>query len=423
MGWFPLGTFNSMVIQPDNKIVCVGFEFVGNTTDFALGRFTSEGLRDSTFGTNGFLTTSMGPADDNAWGIALQSDMKIVVVGTSYNNYTNKDDFAVIRYQSNGSIDSSFGINGKVILSFGPYCYDEFQSVLIQPDGKLVLNGASCAGSDSSGSAIVRLNIDGSMDTTFGNGGIVVSTHMIFPWAAAIQNDGKIVQGGGNTGFTLMRYNPDGTLDRTFGNNGLVLTIFDSLYNSGIFSLSIQTNGKIVAGGCAAVRYLNYDNYFAFALACYNPDGSLDTTFGNKGKVMTTFSNESENTDCALSGLIQPDHKILLAGLHWMEIYYPHYIALARYLSDLNVGINTAPSIPCSISLYPNPASNKITIETSFVEQNNSLTIVNIEGQQLITRQITESKTQIDISNLPSGIYFVKLANDKVVEVGKFVKE
>ena len=356
------------------------------------------------------------------WSLAFQSDMKIVVVGTAYNNSTQADELAVTRYQSNGIIDSTFGTNGKVISSFGSYCYVEFRSILIQPDGKIVLSGAMCQSYDSSGAALVRLNIDGTFDTTFGNGGLVASTNNFFPMGMALQSDGKIVLGSGASGFELGRYNSNGTVDSTFGNNGIELTSFDSLNNGGITSLSIQTNGKLVAGGCIAVGYLNYNYYYAFALACYNPDGSLDTTFGNKGKVLTTFSNESENTDCSLSGVIQPDHKILLAGYHYMGIIYPVYVALARYLSDLNVGIIT-PSAPSgSISIYPNPATDRITIEISGLTQGSNLSIVNIEGQQLIIRQITESNAS-SISSLPSGVYFVRLTNYKTVNVGKFVKQ
>jgi uncharacterized delta-60 repeat protein len=426
IGFFVLGALNAMAIQSDDKIVCTGYTFMGNTTDFAIGRFTSEGLPDSSFGTVGFITTSMGPANDNAWCVAIQPDMKIIVAGTSYNSITQKDDFAAVRYHSNGDVDSTFGSNGKVVLSIGDYCYDICTSISVQPDGKIVLIGGSCPVPDTlpsgnSGSSLVRLNADGTPDPSFGNGGIVVTTNEIGPWAAALQDDGKIILGGAyhhpviwTTDFALTRFNPNGTPDGTFGNNGVTMTVFDSLNTAGINSLSIQTNGKIIAGGAAAIHYVNGDNQYAFALTCYNHDGLLDTTFGNNGKVLTTFSPESENSDGALSGLIQRDNKILLAGYHYMGILYPTYVALARYISDLNVGIITTNSPVKSFLIYPNPIHEYVSCKFELSRPD----IISINLYDLHGNKIKQF-----FSNVPRSIgqYVEPLRFDEVIPSGLYI--
>ena len=430
IGYFELGAFNAMVIQPDDKIVCVGYTFVGNTTDFAVGRFTSEGLADPTFGTNGFVTTSMGPANDNDWCVAIQPDMKIIVAGTCYNSVTQKDDFAAIRYLPNGNIDSTFGSNGKVILSVGNYCYDFCSSVLIQPDGKIVLSGSSCPVPDTlltgnnGGSSLVRLNADGTLDPSFGNGGIVVTTNGIGSCASANQVDGKIILGGAYShpviwtkDFALTRYNSDGTIDSTFGNNGITLTVFDSLNTAIIFSLSIQTNGKIIAGGDAAIHYVNGDNQYAFALTCYDQDGLLDTTFGNKGKVLTTFSSEPENSDGAYSGLIQRNNRILLAGYHYMGILYPTHIALASYTTDLSVGIITPYSKETSFLIYPNPIHEYVTCKFELSKPDAiSISLYDLHGKKIkqflsnVHRSIGQYEEPLRFDgSIQSGLYILTI--------------
>jgi hypothetical protein len=154
-----------------------------------------------------------------------------------------------------------------------------------------------------------------------------------------------------------------------------------------------------------------------FRIVRYNQDGSSDSTFGTDG-IVTTAIDSSNSYLCAVA--IQHDGKILVGG----EIYINDTIgrlALARYISGLNIGEIDNPNN--SILIYPNPSTGRLTVETSLTPANSQLTIMNLCGQQLITRQITSPKTQIDISSLPSGVYFVRITDDKTVEVGKSIKE
>lgn len=411
---------NALAIQPDDKVVCVGWTFSGSTADFGIGRFTSEGHPDSTFGVGGFVTSSIGPANDNAWCLAFQPDMKIILAGTSYNISTQKDDFAIARYLSNGNVDSTFGLNGKVILSVGDYCYDACRSVFVQLDGKIVLCGSSCPDSSTSvGSSLVRLNPDGSLDSGFGLGGIVATNNGIHTWAAIIQNDSKIVQGGsyhqgGGYLFGMTRYNAEGTLDTTFGDNGISHTGFNSLNYAIITSLSVLDNEKILAGGFAAIDNINGFNRYAFALTCYDNDGQSDTTFGINGKVLTSFDQSS--SDYALSGLIQPDNKILLAGDNYFYIYGTN-LALIRYLSDLNVGMITCDTPKNSFLIYPNPIHENVYCKYELATADRiSIALYNLKGE-IIQQFVNDEPRPMGQYNEPlrfnrsiySGIYILSI--------------
>src|SRR5688572_14579550 len=183
------------------------------------------GTLDATFGaTTGKLTTPLGAGDDKATSVALQPDGKIVVGGYSHNG-GNKD-FAVARYAADGTLDASFDGDGKVTTAIGS-ADEEILGLALQSDGKIVAVGYRTAGSDNDW-ALVRYNTDGSLDTTFdGDGGVVTSVlDLNLVCAVAIQSDGRIVVGGyaatgGHNVFSVARYNTDGSLDTSFDGDGI----------------------------------------------------------------------------------------------------------------------------------------------------------------------------------------------------------
>jgi len=239
-----------------------------NVTDVSIGCHNSGSL-DTSFSTDGKVTTAFGTSNDVATSVAIQSDGKIVAAGYSYNgaNY----DFALVRYNMDGSLDSTFGTGGKVTTAFGTGD-DGAKSVAIQSDGKIVAAGYSDNGANYD-FALVRYNTDGSLDSTFGTGGKVttaVGTGTDNAKSVAIQSDGKIVAAGysyngANFDFALVRYNTDGSLDSTFGTGGKVTTAFGTS-NDEAYSVAIQSDGKIVAAG-SSNNGANYD----FALVRYWP--------------------------------------------------------------------------------------------------------------------------------------------------------
>ncbi len=269
------GGFDSaqaVAVQSDGKIVAAGSSGGG---DFALARYNADGTLDSTFGSGGKLTTDFG-GFDAASALAIQHDGRIVVTGR-----TGSGDFALARYNGDGSLDSTFGSGGKVTTDVGGF--DAALGVALQSDGKIVAVGGGGSGSDF---VVARYSANGSLDSSFGSGGLVTTNLGGFEAATAValQTDGKIVATGstfssGFQQFVLTRYNTDGSIDSSFGTDGKVLTDFG--LGSGFGgALVIQPDGKIVAAGRAGSD---------FVVARYNTDGSPDASFGSGGRATTDF--------------------------------------------------------------------------------------------------------------------------------------
>ena len=319
------------------------------TAAFVLTCFTispqlaqaAAGDLDQTFGIGGILMTDLNHSTDIANAVAIQADGKLVVIGQTYknNDYTGED-FVVTRYNTDGTLDATFGRGGKVRTDF-PGLAAVPSAVVIQADGKIVVAGGAFPLFTFAGNfEVVRYNPNGSLDRSFGNGGIVTTTFPEGSYAfdVALQPDGKIIAAGtvfvdfipgepSNTDFALARYNPDGTPDATFGNGGQVTTDFFGNEDDA-FSVLIQPDGKIVAVGSAN----NPASYYDFAAVRYLSNGTTDTTFGFAGKVSTDFGDQ--NFDRARSAALQPDGRIVAAGFAISQNGVVQNFAVARYTSN-----------------------------------------------------------------------------------------
>lgn len=319
----------SIAIQSDGKIVVAGYDFSSSKYNFALVRYNTDGSLDMTFDGDGIVVTAIGASTDVAFAVAIQADGKIVVAGESYNgaNY----DFAVARYNADGTLDTTgFGTGtGKVTTPIGAGNDIAF-SVAVQTDGKIVVAGYSRNGTDED-FALVRYNADGSLDTGFnGTGKVVTPTgagndHI---YNIKIDSTGRIVAGGKigvNADFALARYNSNGSLDTAFDGDGILTTAFgagDEIVNS----VALQADGKIVAAGYASFPGTALD----FALARYNTDGTLDLTFGGgTGKVTTAVTS----SDDSINGIGFEGAKILAGGFRF-SVSGNHDFAVARYNAD-----------------------------------------------------------------------------------------
>jgi uncharacterized delta-60 repeat protein len=324
-----IGTGNdyaySVAIQPDGKIVMAGSSIVSWINDFALARYNTDGSLDTSFDTDGKVTTNIGTSDDFAHSVAIQSNGKIVAAGLSYNG--SNFDFALARYNTDGSLDAAFGTGGKVTTAIGTSNSGAW-SVAIQSDGRIVAAGYSYNGSKYH-FTLARYNSDGSLDTDFGTGGMVTTpfgTNSDIAMSVAIQSDGKIVaagssSSGSNLDFALVRYTTSGLLDTDFGTGGMVTTAIGTS-NDWANSIAIQPDGKIVAAGYSA-NGTNLD----FALVRYNSDGSLDIEFGTGGKLTTAIGT---GEDGAAGVAIQSDGKIVAAGCSVNSSNYSDFV-LVRY--------------------------------------------------------------------------------------------
>jgi len=296
-----------VLVQPDSKIIVAGSITYPGTpanTYFVVLRYNSNGSLDATFGNQGKVFTSILGSDVVKAG-ALQGDGKIVIGGES------GDGFSVVRYNADGSLDSTFGSSGKITTSLPSTPVVQMHALLIQPDGKIVTVG------DNQGTAIylLRYNADGTADTSFGSGGKVISR--IFPLGnyaatAALQTDGKILVGGAAyndaTGLdsAIFRYNTDGTLDNTFDNDGAAVYPVSNRTDS-IRKLLIRPDGKILSVGRAAH---NTQLLIYYTIGVFNANGAPDTSFGSNGFSLTPQAGNTAIEDA----LLQPDGKIVVGG-------------------------------------------------------------------------------------------------------------
>ncbi len=339
----------AVAVQPDGKILVAGTENnIGYGGGSRIIRFNPNGTLDSTFGTNGIITF---PGIAN--GIAIQPDGKIVVAGTTVNQggaffiYPH-----IARYNPNGSLHADTNhIDWWQLLDIEAYTacrYGFLKAVVIQPDGKIVAGGdvtgvnpETCISNYSPSLStldydmlVVRLTADFMPDSTFSGDGIVKASPFFSSRAhvnamSLNQSNGKIALGG-YTGFNdqttnnfgIVIIDPYGSIDYSF-NFGFYGTDF-SARDDRVYGLAFEPDGKIVAGGTATVNAYFFGAIQRFALARFNTDGSLDTTFGTSGKVINGFS---QTGDASYGLARQADGKIVQAG----RAYFNSDFALKRY--------------------------------------------------------------------------------------------
>jgi uncharacterized delta-60 repeat protein len=275
---------SALAIQPDGKVVAVGSWYrspINGPVRFALARFTSRGRLDPSFGRGGKRLTSFGPRSHaSARGVLIQPDGRLVVVGDDLTD-TRREGYSAValaRYHADGTLDRSFGPDGRVVTKLFEYGANTGAAVL-QRDGKVVVNA-----SDAARSFLVRYSADGKLDRSFGVDGKAAASRRVLP-LLALQH-GKFIVAGSvvashGRAFTLHRHKPDGGLDSSFGRGGKVFTDFGSPAVAN--ALAVQANGKIVVAGSR--------DFKDFALARYTSSGQLDGSFGAGGRVTTDFGS------------------------------------------------------------------------------------------------------------------------------------
>lgn len=421
-----------LALQTDGKILlsglCLDFTLKGS---FGLARFKINGTLDSAFGTNGTIITAFNTIHyaDYGYDVVIQQDGKIIEIGMASNNAAVQG-FGLVRFNTNGSLDNTFGLEGKVVTPIGNS--DPFGTcVALQPDGKIIVGGFSW--SSSVGNApcpfcVARYNSDGSLDSDFGIGGKVTtyfgaggssgtSYDCDEGLAIALQSDGKILMTGrsylgsdSTTSIPIARYNVDGSLDANFGVNGKVRTLNEN-YNFDPYDIALLQDGKIIVVG--GIRHGYYPDTIFVAL--YNQSGVLDSTFGNNGIVITSNDNANVKTDGTASGTaIQADGKILVAA----RLSSIGGAAL-RYISGLNVGILNISVSDAPTLIYPNPIRSNATLEYTLTENENlTITLIDLQGKQVQTfitnqnRNAGEHTEELYFDDtLPAGNYVLQISN------------
>jgi uncharacterized delta-60 repeat protein len=356
---------HALGIQSDGSIVGAGSSYNGSNYDFALVRYTKDGILDTGFGatgTGGKVTTAIGSGDAAAYALVIQSDDTILVAGYFYNSTNSSFYFALVKYTKDGIPDTGFGAAGTGIVttligSSGDYTYS---ALGVQSDGSIVVAGSSYDSINSKYNfALVRYTKYGILDTTFGTNGIVttpIGSGYDYANALVIQSDDTILVAGRSSynsfnseyNFALVRYTKYGILDTTFGTNGIVTTPIGSgsIIDARANALGVQSDGSIVAAGSS---YDSTSSKYSFSLVRYTKDGILDTGFGAAGTgIVTTSIGIGGYYDFAYALVIQSDDSIVVAGSSNNGGNYD--FALVKYTKDGSIdttfgtnGIATTP--------------------------------------------------------------------------------
>jgi uncharacterized delta-60 repeat protein len=354
----------ALMLQPNKKIVAAGSTDANGTVDFALARYKQNGVPDTLFDGDGKVITGFGlVSSDVADGVAVQIDEKIVAAG--YSDANGSNDFALVRYMKDGSLDSGFGSGGKVLTDLGILSADFATGVAVQSDGKIVVVGYSNA-NGSNDLALVRYKGDGTLDSTFGSGGIVLTDLGLlsedFGYAIALQDDDKIVVAGysdknGSDDFAVARYKPNGTLDDSFSSDGVVLTNLGSSSTDRAYAVAIQGHhDKILVAGTSDAN--GSDD---FAVVRYKTDGNASPGFGGTGKVLVNFGGSS--TDVATAVLVQENGQYVIAGRS--NAGGSSDFALARITKDglLNPGFGSGGKVLTNFGGSSSDAANAAALQ------------------------------------------------------------
>jgi uncharacterized delta-60 repeat protein len=327
---------DDVAIQGDGRVVVSGLSWTDrNHGNFALARYNRDGTLDQSFGARGRVVTALRARTFES-KVAVLPSGNIVVAGDA-----DQRRFAVLRYTPDGTLDGSFGIGGLVMTAFGDRTRQQGATdILAQQNGMVV-----AAGYYHDEVALARYRGDGSLDPAFGNGGTVTDAAInAFDSSAALQADGEIVVAGelgtgpADATFAIVRYRANGTRDPAFGADGVTTTGFPMA--GGATALSLDSQGHTVAAGTIGeyVEDRYYDTTYAhldFALARYENDGSLDPSFGDAGKVQTNLSSVPASGRARLVDLLmRPSGNLIGVGSTASGFPYFSDLALAGFRPD-----------------------------------------------------------------------------------------
>ena len=405
-----------MTVQQDGKILLFGITYsaINERDNYQLIRLHPDGRIDSSFGKNGIVNTDFDSTFDRGISMAVQSDRKIICSGFVYNG--QDWDFGLVRYLPDGSLDSGFGVGGKLITAIGRG-NDVAYALAIQTDGKIVAGGLSVVDTPNIYHfAMVRYETDGSLDQSFnGSGKVIIDFGTDFKqgtvYTIRVQKDGKLLLSGEINNITtggkyggLVRLNADGSLDKNFGNSGMLIISVDSFFNN-VNDMVVQEDGKIICGG----RF-GAGNSGSF-LVRYNSDGSIDKNFAFMGILRIGLQGPSLVNALAL----QVDGKIVLAGNVYTANKTELYVM--RLLNKLNVGVLSEGKLANNFLVYPNPVSDEVSVGYTLVNSGIvHLKILDLKGSVLQEIRATDAEETGDHTfkfklhpSIQTGVYILQL--------------
>ena len=384
----------AVAVQADNKVVAIGTVNSGSSpVTFGLIRYNVDGTLDASFGDQGKVVIQFNPnaASEAANAVAIQPDGKILVGGRIGIVNPGQGFLALARYNTDGTLDTTFGNGGLVSSSAGEFM-NEIRAIAIQPDGKIIAAGSYFFAGQSFQTLLVRFNTNGTPDTSFGSNGVATNVtggslgHQNVPASVAVQPDGKIVTGGlysinmgssVSSDLTILRFNANGTLDNSFATNGRMQII--SADNESISSVRALPDGKILAAGTTGEF-----NSSQFLLLRLNSNGTLDSSFDGDGRVTTAV--ESVNSAKALS--VHPNGKITVVGNSGPPSgFFAVNFAVAAYNPD--------GSLDTSFS-----GDGKLAFDFSGVKVTSSSTAIDSLGRIVIAGYTGSSQSKFAVARL-----------------------
>jgi uncharacterized delta-60 repeat protein len=365
----PPGACNDIIIQSDDKLVAVGAEIIT--------RFLDEGKLDSTFGINGFATTAAMAMNC----LVLQPDGKIIAGGSKWAGPYYF--FALMRWTPYGSVDSSFGMNGLVTTILNANQQSRIESLVIQPDGKIVAAGICIPGTG----VVVRYNSNGSIDSTFGLYG---SNQNLWgtgsgPTSICLQSDGKILITGNGT--KALRLNNNGLIDSSFGSSGIIKIAEGFSHSKDVIIDSFKRIVLVGDTGNGPEK--------DFLIAMYDSNGvKLDS-------ILTDFIGYEETQ----AGWIQKDQKIVVAGFNRSGLTGGNSVfAMARYEYSIELAIEAVKVK--GLVPFPNPATTTLSLqsENSFPPLT-TFQLFDITGRMVLQQELSGNTNRIDVSAVSRGMY------------------
>lgn len=447
-------------IQADGKVLLCGSKYDANGTDFGIFRHNTNGSLDLGFGTNGVVIIDFFGKADVANGIAVIDGGKILVAGTVIEGTTKK--YALVRLNSDGSLDNTFGSSGKVVVNVTGATSLGLTTMALASNGNMLLGGTADGFSKA---ALVVLKNTGELDATFDTDGILQPSSMVEIQSIKLQTDGKILIGGNGSNFaTIARLNADGTSDITFGTNGKftnnamtiggantyidltpegkIIGVFGSFATSEVNMLRLTSAGALdTEFGTSGKTTFNAANGNEYPTAIkvqangkvlvigslgsssdlfitrVNTDGTLDNTFGTNGSTVTSVREGGE--DNALTLEVQADGKIIVAGnqcggmcTYILLRYNANAVGNPTGLSKVKENLIT--------SIYPNPTTNYLQLNFNEHITVNAISILNLNGKKVME---VEGVSNIDVSELSNGLYFIQVLSNKGISTQKFIKQ
>lgn len=464
------GVVTDMVVTPSGKFILGGTHSTQGQINelIALVQFNADGTLDTaSFGNNGVVAHSF-TFRNSCKGLAVQPDGKILVAGNENGSNAGSTIIPCLsRYNSDGTVDYAFGDSGRVALRFDPVSSGTFFKPFVVTGGKILAVGMSNGNINggTTGYGIMRFNSDGTLDPTFGNNGkVVVPAGVQSSMYALMQPDGKIVIAGENRPypdpprFGAARFFQNGVIDSTFGTNGIFLVPFSHNY-TGFGSLMLQPDGKVLITGTRS----NPIAFYEFHTLRLTANGVIDTSFGTNGFVNVNFNSYVACHD----GLVYPNGNILLAGRYppnnedagfaqltstgvldssfgYGNGTFTHPIDSVnnrsharRVLLDSNgrlivggltdngssfiiarfdhvfTGLQDSPDNGIMMNLYPNPTSGILNVSLTLPSALSvKLRIIDLQGREVFSKdqglQSSSWRTiSLDVSALSSGTYLL----------------